>query len=760
MSTATTLGLSGPVEFLGAYVINVSSQLGLAQSPSTCNVTLVEDECSNPQKLFQAPELGSYVELKVGPIFEFCGVVTKYEQDVRNISGRTITVDISDPREIMKSIPIILAPGFRGVVAGVKNSQCSVVDAFGAFDIDGINFSDWNQSGMTYDDIILSLSGGAKQINDDITVNIEQQAPAVFGQNYVFDLSEITPLIVGTQRINTNLISIADFIQELASLNAFDWYTECSVRNDGYVVVTIKPIDRTSDNIDIDLDNFLAANSGFVISAKKGFELRNEVACSVLLGAPVESLRARAITGMANNPVDLSAEGGKERYYMSEDEMRIVLANKAAWEFWVEQNGGMDTIYGTSDLEATPLYTTDVDIDKNQLGKNSARKIREQQNKEKRIGQIYQKLKGHAEATYGKRFLFNPVFNADYTDAVWTVDVVAGNNDANEYFRNNEGKTRCYVEFVETSNITIQNPINRGFTVGKGQDAAQPLNLQLTNSFKTEKSHIELDKANYIYRGGSLYVAATIEEGNIVKLDAPVVFANNNIYDYEEQIKALSDQAEETTADGVPTKKAERAAKRRDLLNGAYNALIEQHAQAFQPKVVYVPTRDRFLRYGPVFSQKVGPNAQGKLEIIQDDGFSPWEFGGFQLMLDSMQFKVDNQASDVKTVQTAEITVEGFPKLSIGDSLGFNSNINSIGISFGGQVTTSYTLSSFQRQFGELSKLELAQLSLYARRGGARTFPQDSVGFIERYRTRIARQFGGIGASSTSANTGGAISFE
>jgi len=760
MSTATDLGLSGPVEFLGAYVINVSSQLGLAQSPSTCNVTLVEDECSTPQKLFNTPELGSYVELQVGNTFKFCGIVTKYEQDIANISGRTITVDLSDPREIMRSIPIILAPGYRGVVDVIEGTECSVVDAFGAFDVNGVNFSDWNQAGMTYGDIILSLSGGSKKINDDLTIDVDQQAPSVFGQNYVFDLSEITPLILETQKVNTNLISIADFIQELATSNAFDWYTECATRDDGYVVVTIKPIDRTQDNIDIDLDNFLAANSGFVVSAKRGFELRNEVACSVLLGAPIESLRARTVTGMANNPVDLSEEGGFERYYMSESEMRIVLANKAAWEFWVKQNGGMDTLYGTDDLEVKPVFTVDTEIDKNQLGKNLERKIREEQNREKRIGQIYQKLKGHAEATYGKRFLFSPVANADYVDAVWTVDVVAGNGDANEYFRNNEGKTRCYVEFATSTNITDQPVINAGFVVGKGQDAAQPLNLSLANSFELVKAHIEADKADYIKRNGSLFVTATIEEGNIVKLDSPVVFANQDIYSYEEEIKALSDQATEVTADGTPTRKAARAAKRRDVLLGAYNALIEQHAQAYQPKAAYVPTRDRFLRYGPVFSQKVGPTAQGKLEIIQDDGFSPWEFGGFQLMLDSMQFKVDNQASDVKNVETAEIVIEGFPKLSIGDSLGFNSNINSINISFGGQVTTTYTLTSFQRQFGELSKEELAALSLFARRGGARTFPQDSVGFIERYRTQIARQLGGIGSSSTSANTGGAISFE
>jgi hypothetical protein len=161
-----------------------------------------------------------------------------------------------------------------------------------------------------------------------------------------------------------------------------------------------------------------------------------------------------------------------------------------------------------------------------------------------------------------------------------------------------------------------------------------------------------------------------------------------------------------------------------------------------------------------VFASNISPTSEGKLAIDQDDGFAPWEFGGTQLMLDSMQFKVDNAASDVKTVENASIVIEGYPKLDIGDTIGKNSNVNNISISFSNGVQTTYELRSFLRQFGELTKEELASLSLFARRGGSMVFPQDSVSFINRYRAIISKQFGGKGSSSSSATEGGAGNFE
>lgn len=180
--TATFLGLGGePVKFLGAYVKNVSSNLGLSTSPSSISVTLVEDD--DAQFIF--PEMGSFHEIQVGPTWRFGGLITRYELDIANIGGRTIRVSMSDPREIMKSIPVILAPGYAGIVDRINNTGCSVLDVFGAFQ-EAVNLSNWNESGMPFNRIVSALHGEQLQIGDSRLVIIQQLGKA-FGEVYRFN---------------------------------------------------------------------------------------------------------------------------------------------------------------------------------------------------------------------------------------------------------------------------------------------------------------------------------------------------------------------------------------------------------------------------------------------------------------------------------------------------------------------------------------------------------------------------------------------
>lgn len=782
--TATSLGLGGqPAQFLGAYVANINSSLGLAQSPSTCTVTLVEDECVTPPVLFEPPDMGVFETVTAGQ-FSFAGVITGYQQDLANIGGRQITVNMSDPREIMKSIPIIIAPGYRAVAAQIEDTGCSVIDAFGAYDDDesGINFSGWNQAGMRYEDIARAFKGGSVE-RFGILFQVPTQFGKAFGVTYFFNLDEVTTKVDPGYRVNTNLINVADFIQELASRHSFDWFVE-SVFNQskGRVDVTVKIIDRSVDNIDLDLDDFLAANSGFVQSAQRGFELRNEVSCAVLLGAPVEQLRVANIDGMANNPIDLSSEGGSDKYFMNEEEMRHVLIGKETWKCWVETSGNSLARYALGGATVlAPLWSPgDASDVANQLGINPDR-FAVTTADEEITGRIYDKLQANAAASYGKRFLFDTILDVEYIDAAWTADVVAGNNDPNEYFRNEDGKTRCYVEFANPNEITFPEEselalgLGASFVFGLGDKAPQPLDLELKDSFSINNSVTNLDKADWIIDNGKLYVAATIEEGNVVKLDAPVVIGRAEQVEVEIEEGEEGEEEEQTShvenkcveqgvGDGQRARagglssEVTRIKTKRVFVFGETDFSL--HQRAYQPTRVFVPTKSKFLRYGPVFASNIDESSEGALTIDQDDGFAPWEFGGSTVMLDAMQFRVDNASSDVKTVESATITVEGLPKLSIGDTIGRNSNVNNINISFGNGVTTTYELRSFLRSFGELSKEELASLSLFARRGGARILPQDSVSFINRYRPIISKQFAGKGARSTSATVGGAGNFE
>jgi len=178
---------------------------------------------------------------------------------------------------------------------------------------------------------------------------------------------------------------------------------------------------------------------------------------------------------------------------------------------------------------------------------------------------------------------------------------------------------------------------------------------------------------------------------------------------------------------------------------------------AYGPSFAYIPTRSRNIRYGPVFSSNLGADSQGKVQIIQDDGFAPWEFGSIGAMIESMQIKVDNATSLQKEAFSASIQVEGFPQFSIGDSLEKNSNINSISISFGdGGVKTSYSLQTYTRKFGEISKEELALIAYMVNNGGGRVLPQQQAGFISGHNVNVDKGFGShIGFSDSSLNGGG-----
>jgi hypothetical protein len=196
------------------------------------------------------------------------------------------------------------------------------------------------------------------------------------------------------------------------------------------------------------------------------------------------------------------------------------------------------------------------------------------------------------------------------------------------------------------------------------------------------------------------------------------------------------------------------------LFLGGSDSMWGMHARAYQPDFVYIPTRSRTLRYGPVFSDQLSLASQGKLQIIQDDGFSPWEFGSVSLMIDAMQLKVNNATSLQKEAFSANIQVEGFPQFNIGDSLEKNSNINSISMSFGdGGVKTTYGLQTYTRKFGEISKEDWARLAFILNNGGSRTLPQQQASFVSQYNVNVDKNFAGPFLSSDSNLNGGALNY-
>ena len=852
--------------FLGAYVKQVSSSLGLSISPSSVSVTLVEDPLTNT--LFTYPDVGGYYTLNVGPNWSFAGILTRYEIDVRNIGGRSIRLTINDPREIMQNAPVVLSPGSQTIVDRISGTQCSVLDIFGSYNYGAFNLSTWNEAGMPARNILLALTGGSVGIGDGV-ITIPQQTLNAFGETYRFELSALEDVIDLDYRVNTNLVPLSNLIEEMSARNAFDWYVTSERASDNIIDVTVHIIDRSEDNQDIGLVDFLADHPNRIVSATSGIELRNELSCMVLQGAPVETMQKVDIVGLANEPIDLVPESGIARYVMTEDEMRIVLGGRQAWEVWLsipgdDGGGGGLSRYGSlipnsylrgiTGEDATELLEK---VKNKNLVKHPERVVDAYINDLNAghvlAGRIYEKLKSHAETSYGKRWVHNDI-SAEIIESCWTRDVVDGDNDPFEHFRQQDGRTRGFVEFLITQS---GSPINLGITsspnltnmvstfgdipafrnvtqFGKtfaravgGNLLASGIVLSLDNqTLDLANSVISMDKSAYTFNKSSssaisdktsLFCACTIDKDGVVRIESPILEAKptsedllarlilaaggspaaetlgaiegnllNELTSLNSQLAAATDEDEiEQIQDRIDSVNERLTEVRRRIsqginkVGGATDAdgneqdsvvkiienlkriygpgSFEMHSSAYQPNSVYIPTRSRFLRYGPVFPSTLDINTQGRLEIVQDDGYAPWEFGGFALMAEAMQLKVDSAISTVREVFSGTVVVAGFPEYNIGDAIERNANINNISISFGdGGVTTTYSLQTFTRKFGQFTKEDWTRLAIFANNGGARLLPRRLVNFIENHRVGVNRQFTGRGSSGASPTTGGA----
>ncbi len=589
---------------------------------------------------------------------------------------------------------------------------------------------------------------------------------------------------------------LSNLIEDLSQRHSFDWFVDSTRRSDGIIEVTIRTIDRSTDNIDIDLQTFLDLHDEKVITATSGVELRNEVSCMALQGAPVENLTKVAILGLANEPIDLTTEGGFNDYIMEEQEIISVLVGRPQWEIFLgnesknaqSSSKGMSRYgpgFGDDDLaELTVLIRTIQEIDFDDAGSISAYNAKRvaylqasQEEKRLAIGKVFKKLEDHAKATYGKRFVHDSILD-EIIQSAWTRDVIVGNDDPNEYFRQEDGRTKAYVEYsledaggafsLGLNNLTnlfgaqdvFRNVTVFGTTFANrtlGQDAI--LVLQLAGSFDPNDVSVDIaDTANYVYKESSspfasvktsLFVSCTVNKDGVVALPGGIFESKPT----DEQLRQAAIAQGGNARDNLIEiyKKLER------FYGKAY---WNQHALAYQPSFAYIPVRSSTLRYGPVFSSDLGQDAQGKVQIIQDAGFAPWEFGSISTMIAAMQIKVDNATSLQKEAFTANISVEGFPLFSIGDSIEKNSNINSISMSFGdGGVKTTYSLQTYTRKFGEISKQDLAQLAFILNNGGGRILPQQQANFISGHNVNVDKGLGpNFGVLNSNVN-GGALDF-
>lgn len=289
MPADSTIG--SPIKFLNCSVVSFSCTLGFNGSASTLDVQLVEDNgesftghgtlnyASTESDLiksikggseFLSGNPGSYHLFQNGN-FKFGGIVTSWRR-THSPSGRLINVQLTDPRSILKDVPVITdhCPAFNsGVTQWDGYNVLTPLNTFA-----NAVAANWTTDGMIWRNIL--------------DARIQQAKYNFYGKEYqiVFD-STFTFRIPANYRVQIQNASVEDFINRVAKDNNIDWFAVCNnEETDSTKLISIRGINRvnqyalTNDSI----NTFISSLSDKLSSYEVGRELRSDPTKAIFIG--------------------------------------------------------------------------------------------------------------------------------------------------------------------------------------------------------------------------------------------------------------------------------------------------------------------------------------------------------------------------------------------------------------------------------------------------------------------------------------------
>jgi hypothetical protein len=134
-------------------------------------------------------------------------------------------------------------------------------------------------------------------------------------------------------------------------------------------------------------------------------------------------------------------------------------------------------------------------------------------------------------------------------------------------------------------------------------------------------------------------------------------------------------------------------------------------------EAVIIPLTSTWVTYGPWYNNTFVNSGMVKIDV--DPGLVPWNFSrppsnqSWDYNLEQAgQERFQRSIASVEYVDSASISVVGFPEFGLGDQLGFNSNITGLSIDFGiGGVKTTYNFATYAGKPGTFRKAEYDNIS-------------------------------------------------
>lgn len=720
------------IKFLGCSLVRFSSNVGWGESPSTVNITLVQDTKNGDAFVLEnSPDvgIGSPYTFVFGN-YRFRGLLQSWRK-VNGEQGNPIyEVSLIDPREILSGVQIVTG-GYYATTSMTPN----VLNPFGYYENNAFGSSYSNEGGMPWRTLYPMVVAMA---NDTIEFKTFGAGLKYKNVQYSLDITELEPAPFWYRIRGNPSVSLMDMINQRCTDAGLDYVIDLQENN----TIRVRTINRKRQ---------IAANNGpnsgsinrylesrtQVSNKSRGWELRNDGPTSKLLvGANISELylangsTVRPYWGMDANGNLLISNDLRDAtgvtinsmtcidfigplYNCSVGEIRLAMIGQQAWVNYI----ALQRQDIAARLGVTPQYDD----------------------------ALFQSiLRGRPDPYKDPG---SPLLNMspDYakTLAVFKKGEAVYNKLARLHrLIQNAGQQHLGKTFVvelpmilqkvdpETQVVTNSHDIDSEGGYAGGQDA---LGLTEQNRLLFEKSTNRLEafafftggnidpltssSATSVMQNNGAYVKAQVD-GRIyfvpfpcviISLSQPIMQKSTFYPAYVDDYISAIDPTKTNIQGLVDPNLAIYLST--NMVPAAGQAIVPVH---LMPDAIAIPIKNNIFTYGPWWLN----GAVAHTEFEKDDNLSPWNYGDIGGMNYAAYNKLFSSATNLVTSETGEFTEAGAPQFSLGDLLlAEGSNITGIDVNIGqGGATTSYRLRTFDfRYLGSFSKKQEERMSRIGR---------------------------------------------
>lgn len=330
---------------------------------------------------------------------------------------------------------------------------------------------------------------------------------------------------------------------------------------------------------------------------------------------------------------------------------------------------------------------------------------------------IYEWIREQAETYYGKKFIVQIPFNEQIKIDPTTGEVSFSNELSDAGFVP-EGSAPLGLSYINENFFLDQTgrffPFVRfsfynQFNSVEKQKQVTP-NIAYLNSTAVVTQYAQNAQNAYLYSRCEQGVAAPVLQAGVIGGGGGIFFMSNGIgvsmpctvIGVSDAIWAQADDITGSTGD-LASMLAMDVNVLRQLISfrsTSFTAVI--HPPALYPDSVALAIKSNQYLYGPWGKFA----ANGKLEVEQDEGLVPWEYGGYDLMTQAAVAKLSTIAMGNQVLERGSWEEAGLPKVSLGEALVQDGPLVTylqcdISIS---KVSTKYEMQTFVNRVGAFSQ--------------------------------------------------------